>query len=133
MALLFICNLQAQHSVKDPLQQKAIWQSCKEEKNAQKAEKCTQEALKAFFQSKVKYPASAIKNKQSGKVSIKLVFSEKGKLLIHETKITKTPHAILGDEVLRIAQLLPTLEAARLQNGKNVKSTYLIPVDFVLP
>lgn len=62
-----------------------------------------------------------------------MIFDEKGQAILGQLKVVKSPNQLLSDEVLRLAKELPTLQPARLKNGKTTRVSYVIPVEFKLP
>lgn len=131
--LLFSFSVFAQDATKEPLETTALHKDCIAIKNPSKAQDCTQEKLEKILAKKIKYPQKALDAKVQGKVSLKVVFDEKGNVITSQLKVVKSPNQMLSDEVLRAAKELPQLQPARLKNGKTTRVSYVIPVEFKLP
>lgn len=87
------------------------------------------DALKAFIQKNLRYPEEAKKSKTEGKVMVQFVINVKGK--VQDSKVIQGIDPLLNKEAMRIVNLIPDWNPG-LQNGKSVKYTVNIPIDFKL-
>ncbi|MCK9254608.1 MAG: energy transducer TonB [Bacteroidales bacterium] len=87
-------------------------------------------ALMEFIVENTKYPAKAKENKSQGKVFVKFVIDEKGKVSNAEI-VSKDTDPLLSDEALRIINSMKDWTPAQL-DGKNVAVEYIIPINFKL-
>lgn len=85
------------------------------------------QSLFMFIAANIKYPVSALQNKISGKVYIKVVIDSLGKP--KEVTILKGVNRDLDSEALRVISLIDNWFPA-LNEGKPVESTISIPVTF---
>ena len=85
------------------------------------------QSLFMFIAANIKYPISALQNKISGKVYIKVVINSLGKP--KEVTILKGVNRDLDSEALRVISLIDNWFPA-LNEGKPVESTISIPVTF---
>ncbi|MBW8325956.1 MAG: TonB family protein [Prolixibacteraceae bacterium] len=88
------------------------------------------EALKAFVNSTLKYPITALENGIHGQVFVRFVVSKTGK--VTDAKITRGVDPSLDKEAVRIVEAMPQWSPGK-QNGQAVDVTYAMPVIFTLP
>ena len=86
------------------------------------------EAMNKFFADNVKYPVTAIKSGKSGRVVVQFVINTDGS--VSDTKVLRSIHKDLDEEALRVVRLSSGLWTPARNNGKPVKSQYVIPVSF---
>ncbi len=86
------------------------------------------EAMKKFFADNVKYPESAIKSGKNGRVIVQFVINTDGS--VSDTKVLRSIHKDLDKEALRVVRLSSGLWTPAKNNGKHVKSQYVIPMSF---
>lgn len=86
-------------------------------------------ALTGFFKRNIHYPDEAKKDGIQGKVYISFVVNSNGS--IGDIKIIKEIGGGCGDEVVRVAKLMPRWAPGR-QNGVTVNVRYNLPVKFQL-
>lgn len=84
-------------------------------------------AMLRFISQNVQYPIKAIENDIQGKVLIGFVVDENGELT--EFRIVKGIGYGCDEEAIRVLKLMPTWKPG-MQNGKNVRVSYLIPIKF---
>ena len=85
------------------------------------------QALLEFIGSNIRYPISAIQNKISGKVYIKVLIDSIGKQ--REVSVFRGVDKDLDNEALRVIKLIDNWLPA-LREGKQVESSISIPVSF---
>ncbi len=83
--------------------------------------------FRMWVQKNVRYPQIAQKKGIAGKVVVSFVIERDGSLT--NIKVLNTPHKSLSDEVIRMLKQSPKWTPGR-QNGKIVRVTYNLPVDF---
>ena len=88
------------------------------------------EALFAFIGETVVYPEEAKKNNLQGKVMVKMIITETGKVTEVEVK-QSSGHEVLDNEAVRAVNLMPDWTPAT-KDGKNVKSENYLPIVFKL-
>lgn len=76
------------------------------------------------------YPAQAIDEGIQGKVIVDFVISENGD--IENVRVLRAKHPALDKEAVRVIKSMPKWRPGQI-NGKNVKTSYLVPVTFKLP
>ncbi len=86
-------------------------------------------AMLRFISQNVKYPIKAIENDIQGKVLIGFVVDENGELT--EFRIVNGIGYGCDEEAIRVLKLMPTWNPG-MQNGKNVRVSFLIPIKFAL-
>ena len=86
-------------------------------------------ALMAFLQKNIKYPAKALKNNIQGVVLINFVVHTDGS--IRKVKVSKGIGGGCDEEALRVVKKMPKWKSGR-QGGKNVPVYFDIPVNFTL-
>jgi len=82
-----------------------------------------------YIHGKLEYPAEAMENGVSGKVTVKFVVNHKG--YIERAEILKGVHPILDEEALRVINSSPKWEPG-FQSGHYVNVIYTFPINFVL-
>ena len=86
-------------------------------------------ALMKYVSDNLKYPVEAQKQKIQGKVIVKFVVDETGKVI--EPKIARGIHQLLDAEALRVIRTMPTWTPGK-RNGKNATIEYFVPINFKL-
>lgn len=86
-------------------------------------------ALRSFMTSNVRYPENAQRNSIQGKVFVNFVVDRAGNAV--NAKVVRRIHPLLDAEAVRVVQSLPQWIPAQ-QNGRNVRVSYTVPVNFVL-
>jgi len=82
-----------------------------------------------YIQGKLIYPAEAVENHISGKVTVKFVVNHKG--YIERAEILKGVHPVLDEEALRVINSSPKWEPG-FQSGHYVNVIYTFPISFKL-
>jgi periplasmic protein TonB len=90
---------------------------------------CADEKMLAFIHDNICYPDSARENGIEGTVVISFIVEKDGS--ITNAKIIRDLGAGCGEEALRIVNMLPNFEAAKL-NGKPVRCQFNLPIRFRL-
>lgn len=85
--------------------------------------------MKQFLEETVNYPAKARKKKIQGKVFVKFIVEKNGTLSAVE--VLKGVHPLLDQEAVRIVSVSPRWVPA-MQDGKIVRSQFVLPINFVL-
>ncbi len=85
--------------------------------------------VQEFLAKNVNYPEAALKQKVEGRVVIKFVIDEKGR--ITDAIVERNVNPALDAEALRAVKKMPNWKPAT-NNGKPVKVYYRVPVKFVL-
>jgi periplasmic protein TonB len=88
-----------------------------------------QDALFSYIKTNLSYPAEARKNGKEGKVYIKFVVDQEGK--ITDAAVARGVDPLLDAEALRIVNSLPDWKPG-FQGGKAVKVSYMLPFSFTL-
>lgn len=86
-------------------------------------------AMMKFLQKNIKYPASAKRMGIEGKVFVKFIVDKEG--AISGMEIMKGINADLDKEAMRVIKLMPPWKPGK-QNGRSVKSQFVLPVYFKL-
>lgn len=86
-------------------------------------------ALYSFINKNVRYPVIAQENGIQGRVFVKFVVNEQGK--VSNAEILRGPDASLNNEALRVINSLPDFKPGR-QRGKPVKVFYNASINFTL-
>jgi len=86
-------------------------------------------ALYSFINKNVRYPVIAQENGIQGRVFVKFVVNEQGK--VSNAEILRGPDASLNNEALRVINSLPDFKPGR-QRGKAVKVFYNASINFTL-
>lgn len=82
-----------------------------------------------YIHGKLEYPAEAVENHVSGKVTVKFVVNHKG--YIERAEVLKGVHPVLDGEALRVINSSPKWEPG-FQSGRYVNVIYTFPINFVL-
>jgi len=85
--------------------------------------------LKKWLAQNIKYPAKAAKEGIVGRVYVGFVVNKKGE--IEDIKIMRGASPLLDAEALRVIGTMPKWEPGS-QNGKIVKVSYTVPINFAL-
>ena len=88
-----------------------------------------EDAFIKFLGSHIKYPAVARENNVSGRAYISFVVERDGSLT--DIKILRSPGSGLGEEAVRVLKMSPHWTPG-IQNGKPVRVSYTVPVNFSL-
>lgn len=89
-----------------------------------------QNALDNFINTTIEYPENASNNSIEGKVTVNFAVDEMGK--VSNPKIVGKPLGYgLEEEVLKAVSKMPTWTPGVIK-GKNVKTYYILPVNFRL-
>jgi TonB family protein len=87
------------------------------------------DAMTAWINSNLKYPADAVKNKITGKVMVNFLVTTKGK--IENVVVIKSVSPVLDAEAKRVISSMPDWKPG-MQAGKNVPVQMQVPVEFKL-
>jgi len=87
------------------------------------------EALYKFLNKNIRYPSSARRMGVDGKVYVQFVVDKEGR--ISDVSIIKSLSADCDKEAMRLVQLMPPWKPGR-QNGRSVKSKFVLPLTFKL-
>jgi len=87
------------------------------------------EALLAYFGSKIIYPEAAKNDSIQGLVVLDFIVEKDGSL--SNFKILRNIGSGCGEEAVRVAKLMPNWSPAR-QDGQTVKVSFTLPVRFKL-
>jgi len=82
-----------------------------------------------FLHTHLKYPKDAQSANIEGRVIVKFVVDEQGKVI--DPVVVRKANPSLDKEALRVVSLLPRFTPAK-DNGKNVAVYYHLPINFVL-
>lgn len=85
------------------------------------------QALLLFMREKVQYPAEALEQDISGKVYVRFVVDEQGR--IRDAEVVKGLGHGLDQEALRLVRIMPWWTPGRVQ-GQPVRVYYTLPVAF---
>jgi Ca-activated chloride channel family protein len=86
-------------------------------------------ALANYLSKNVKYPEEARKKGIQGRVFVNFVIDVDGKVV--NVRIVRGVHPLLDAEAMRVVKAMPKWEPGK-QRGKPVRTTYTLPVSFVL-
>lgn len=86
-------------------------------------------AMNKFLSKNIKYPASAKRMGVEGKVFVKFIVDKEG--AISSIEVIKGINADLDKEAVRVIKLMPPWKPGK-QNGRSVKSQFVLPVYFKL-
>ncbi len=86
-------------------------------------------ALRKWIAKNVKYPPVARENDMEGKVYVRFVVTESGK--VDKVTIARGADPILNEEALRVVKMLPNFKPGK-QGGKSVSVYYSVPINFTL-
>lgn len=87
------------------------------------------EAFGLFLGKNIRYPAEDAKNKVKGKVIVKFVVEQDGRL--SNITIVSSPTKAMADEATRVLSLSPVWNPG-YQNGHTVRVWYAVPINFSL-
>jgi len=87
------------------------------------------DALLAFIKKNTHYPEEAIEAQMSGKVFVGFVIDTKGK--VSNVKLLRGVSPALDNEAIRVVKSMPDWTPGR-QNGRPVRVSYQVPVNFTL-
>jgi TonB family protein len=87
------------------------------------------DAMAAWINANLKYPAEAVKSKTTGKVLVNFTVTWAGK--IKNVVVSKSLSPLLDAEAIRVISSMPEWKPAR-QGGKPVDVQYCVPVEFKL-
>lgn len=90
---------------------------------------CSDSAMLQYFAKQIKYPAVARENGIEGRVILKFIIDENGK--IQNPKVLRGVGGGCSQEALRVLNSMPKWRAGR-HGGKNVKVNFTLPVYFKL-
>jgi protein TonB len=85
--------------------------------------------LHGYVMKKARYPEMARENGISGRVFVKFIVDEKGK--VTNVAIERGIHPLLDNDALRVVRQLPNFSPG-LQRGKAVRVLYRVPMNFRL-
>lgn len=88
-----------------------------------------EKALLGFLMHTVKYPVEAMEKGFQGKVFVSFIVEKDGSISHLKTQISV--HPLLDAEAIRVVKAMPRWIPGR-QNGKAVRVTYTVPINFVL-
>ena len=88
------------------------------------------EAFAKYLQDNLKYPEAAQKANIQGKIYVQFVINRDGSSEKFEV-LKSTENESLDNEALRVLKSIPKWEAGK-QSGRNVRSRFIIPVNFQL-
>ena len=88
------------------------------------------DAFSDWVKSRLKYPKEALEARQEGTVLVKFVVGRNGG--VQEVEVVKSVSPALDKEALRVVKSSPKWKPAQ-KEGKPVRSTLRIPVEFALP
>ena len=86
-------------------------------------------ALMKYFRSHINYPPMAAENEIQGRVVVRFIVSETGK--VSDVTVIQSMDRYLDREVVRVCKSLPKFTPGR-QNGQAVSVWYTLPVTFKL-
>lgn len=86
-------------------------------------------AMNKFITDNIKYPASAKENGIQGRVTVRFVITQNGK--ITDIKVIRGIDPACDKEAIRIVESMPDWEPGK-QNGKAVSVYYTLPIKFSL-
>ncbi|MBC7382032.1 MAG: TonB family protein [Bacteroidia bacterium] len=87
------------------------------------------EALYKYLSANINYPPEAKNNKVEGRILIKFMVDENGK--VSSMEIAKSAGKLLDEEALRVLSIMPAWIPAN-DKGKNVACKMLLPISFKL-
>ena len=104
--------------------------NCKaNEMSKEEYKQCSDGALLQYFAKNIRYPSVARENGIEGKVVLRFVIDEQGK--VQMPKVARGVAGGCSEEALRVLQSMPTWKAGR-HGGRNVKVHFTLPVTFKL-
>lgn len=115
--------------VNDTIREQARWPTCINEKEGDEAFACFNEQIGKFLSLNVKYPQQALINNVQGTVYVEFIIEKDGS--VSNPKALRDPGFGLGDEAVRVVNLLPTFIPGK-ENGIPVRVLFRLPVKFTL-
>ncbi len=88
------------------------------------------DSLMRFLSKNIIYPKEAVENNIEGKVILKFIVSESGR--VSHVAIVKSVHPLLDNEAVRVVSKLPRFIPAQYK-GRNKDSFFSLPISFRLP
>ena len=89
------------------------------------------DAMEKYFNDNLKYPAEAKKNKTEGKVVVRFIVDDAGK--ISSVSIIKGLSKVCDAEAIRLVKNMPAWIPARDKNNEIVETYISVTVEFKLP
>lgn len=86
--------------------------------------------LMKFLTQNIKYPATALSNKEQGRVIVQFVVTKEGKIC--DAKVVRSISPELDKEALRAIDMMPLWKPGK-QKGKPVNVKYTVPIAFRIP
>lgn len=87
------------------------------------------DSLRRFIKKNFQYPPDASRSSIQGTVKVKFTITQDGSL--ESIQVINSVHPLLDQEALRIVSLMPKWKPG-MQDGKLVKTRYILPVSFRL-
>lgn len=87
-------------------------------------------ALNDFIKRNVRYPQEAIDEGRQGKLFVRFIVDENGK--VSSAELLNTSYKDLNTEALRVVGIIPDFESPGIANGQPVKTYYQVPINFRL-
>jgi protein TonB len=87
-------------------------------------------ALNDFIRRNVRYPQEAIEEGRQGKLFVRFIVDENGK--VSSAELLNTSYNDLNAEALRVVGIIPDFESPGIANGQPVKTYYQVPINFRL-
>lgn len=87
-------------------------------------------ALNEFIKRNVHYPQEAIEEGRQGKLFVRFIVDENGK--VSNAELLNTSYNDLNKEALRVVGIIPDFESPGIANGQPVKTYYQVPINFRL-
>jgi protein TonB len=87
-------------------------------------------ALNDFIRRNVHYPPEAIEEGRQGKLYVRFIVDENGK--VSSAELLNTSYKDLNTEALRVVGIIPDFESPGIANGQPVKTYYQVPINFRL-
>jgi TonB family protein len=87
-----------------------------------------QKALMEYVVKNIRYPAEAQIKKLKGRVILKFVIMDDGK--VSDIKVVRSVHKILDDEAILVIKAMPEWTPGK-KNGKVVPVFYTFPINFI--
>lgn len=90
----------------------------------------TLESLTLYIQRQAKYPPEAADLRQQGRVYVSFQMSEAGE--VEQVQIIGSAAPLLDAEVLRVIKSLPRATTPAISSGQAVRTSFTLPVSFVM-
>lgn len=84
--------------------------------------------LPGFLRQHIRYPETALANKKGGRVVVKFVVDEEGK--VRDARVLESPDQTLSETALAVVNKMPQWIPGE-KDGKKVKVYYTLPISFV--